>query len=365
MRTRWLLPLLAAVALATTLPTPARAASTWEVEGEGEAVNLREGPGTDTPIVGSVPDGSSVTIVCTARGTRERGPWGASDVWDRLDDGSWISDAFLRTGTFEPVEPPCRDEPPPPSGGGPLEGVDVWNGTPAVDWEAARAGGLSFAIVLATEADTSFNDDAGEYPAPRWGTGQFSAQFQGAKQAGLYAGAYHFGRPDYDMTGDGVADAGDARAQAAHFVRFLEERGAGDDDRTLPPTLDLEANYPGDGLYDHTDFCWGHSQQSTIAWAEAFLDEVRDRTGERAMLYTEGSYWRQCVGSASAFTDHPLWLAAPGETQLPEGILGWDRWTFWQWSHTDTTTPGYPAGTPALRDRFNGDAAALAALAAQ
>lgn len=48
------------------------------------------------------------------------------------------------------------------------------------------------------------------------------------------------------------------------------------------------------------------------------------------MLYTEGSYWCECVGSTDAFADHPLWIAAPGETQLPDAILDWDRWTFWQ-----------------------------------
>lgn len=361
MRVRWLLPLLAVAAL-SVLPTPALAASAWEVEGEGEPVNLREGPGTDTRVVGSVPDGAWVTIVCTARGTTETGPWGESDVWDRLDSGDWISDAFVRTNTFEPVEAPCDDGPPPPSDG-PMEGVDTWNGTPAIDWASARAGGLSFAMVLATEADTSYNDDAGQYPAPQVGSGQFGAQFHGAKDAGLFAGAYHFGRPDHDTNGDGVADTRDARAQAAHFIGFLQQRGAGNDDRTLPPMLDLEANYPDD-LYNHTDFCWGQSPQGTIAWTSAFLEEVLALTGERALLYTEGSYWRECVGSTAAFADHPLWIAAPGETQLPDAILDWDRWTFWQWSHTAQDTPGYPAGTPALRDRFNGDAAALAALAA-
>lgn len=52
MRNRWLPPLLVVAAL-SALPTPALAASAWEVE--GEPVNLREGPGTDTRVVGSVP----------------------------------------------------------------------------------------------------------------------------------------------------------------------------------------------------------------------------------------------------------------------------------------------------------------------
>lgn len=97
---------------------PASAASTWRVEGEGESVNLREGPGTGYARAGSVPDGARVTIVCTGRGTNVTGPWGATDVWDRLDSGLWISDAFVATGTFQPVEPACDGGGSPPSGGG-------------------------------------------------------------------------------------------------------------------------------------------------------------------------------------------------------------------------------------------------------
>lgn len=104
--------------LLLTGAAPAFAASTWTVEGEGERVNLRAGPGTDYQRVGSVPDGARVTVVCTARGTTETGPWGSTNVWDQLNSGLWISDAFLITGTFEPVEPSCGDGGEPPSGGG-------------------------------------------------------------------------------------------------------------------------------------------------------------------------------------------------------------------------------------------------------
>jgi murein DD-endopeptidase MepM/ murein hydrolase activator NlpD len=113
-----LLVLVAALSLLLLGATvPAVAASTWTVEGEGESVNLREGPGTGYARAGSVPDGARVTVVCTARGTTETGPWGSTNVWDRLDSGLWISDAFLATGTFEPVEPACDGGGPPSSGG--------------------------------------------------------------------------------------------------------------------------------------------------------------------------------------------------------------------------------------------------------
>jgi LasA protease len=70
-------------------------------------VNLRSGPGRGYAAVGDVADGTPVTISCTARGSTETGRYGSSDVWDRLPSGAWVSDAFVYTGTHDPVAPPC------------------------------------------------------------------------------------------------------------------------------------------------------------------------------------------------------------------------------------------------------------------
>lgn len=86
-------------------------------------VNLRSGPGTRNGIVGTVRDGDSVTIVCTARGDRLSGKWGPTDLWNKLDTGQWISDGFLYTGSNGPVAPAC-DAPAPPARPGPEPGTD-------------------------------------------------------------------------------------------------------------------------------------------------------------------------------------------------------------------------------------------------
>ncbi|MFI9402026.1 CAP domain-containing protein [Nocardia sp. NPDC052316] len=65
--------------------------------------------------VGRVRHGARVRIVCTTRGDRVTGSWGATDVWDRLDSGRWISDAFVDTGTDEPAAPDCAGGDPEPS----------------------------------------------------------------------------------------------------------------------------------------------------------------------------------------------------------------------------------------------------------
>ena len=87
--------------------------ATGTVNSHGTPLNKRSGPGTSYPVVGSVPDGATVTIVCQATGTTETGDWGATDLWDRLDDNTYVSDAFVYTGTNDMVAPACNGSQPP------------------------------------------------------------------------------------------------------------------------------------------------------------------------------------------------------------------------------------------------------------
>jgi LasA protease len=78
------------------------------VDADGDAsVNRRSGPGTGYPVVGSVADGSTVSISCSRNGTTHEGRWGATAMWNRLTDGTWVSDAFLYTGIDGPVNGWC------------------------------------------------------------------------------------------------------------------------------------------------------------------------------------------------------------------------------------------------------------------
>ena len=87
--------------------------ATGKVNSHGTPLNKRSGPGTNYPVVGSVPDGTTVTIVCQATGTTETGDWGATDLWDCLDDNTYVSDAFVYTGTNDMVAPACNGSQPP------------------------------------------------------------------------------------------------------------------------------------------------------------------------------------------------------------------------------------------------------------
>jgi LasA protease len=73
----------------------------------GGAVNKRSGPGTGYAVAGSVADGATVSVSCSANGTTHSGRWGATSLWNRLTDGTWVTDAFMWTGLSGPVNGWC------------------------------------------------------------------------------------------------------------------------------------------------------------------------------------------------------------------------------------------------------------------
>lgn len=74
----------------------------------GGVLNRRAGPGTGHQVVGTVEDGATVRVACSASGTTHTGRGGyRSDLWNQLADGSWVSDVFLWTGTGNPVSGWC------------------------------------------------------------------------------------------------------------------------------------------------------------------------------------------------------------------------------------------------------------------
>jgi LasA protease len=73
----------------------------------GGTLNKRSGPGTGYSIVGTLQDGTTATVSCSASGTSHAGRWGSTSVWDKLTDGTWVSDAYLYTGVSGPVNGWC------------------------------------------------------------------------------------------------------------------------------------------------------------------------------------------------------------------------------------------------------------------
>ncbi|ALN63368.1 bacterial SH3 domain protein [Lysobacter antibioticus] len=77
------------------------------VNTNGTPLNVRSGPGTSYSIVGSLADGTAVTIQCQTTGTSVTGTYGTSNIWNRIGSGRFIPDAYTYTGSDGRVAPPC------------------------------------------------------------------------------------------------------------------------------------------------------------------------------------------------------------------------------------------------------------------
>ncbi|WP_314415732.1 lysozyme [Streptomyces sp. DSM 40484] len=212
----------------------------------------------------------------------------------------------------------------PATAAGKPKGHDVSSHQKNVNWSSAKSGGAAFVYVKATESTTYRNP-------------YFAQQYDGAYDAGIIRGAYHFALPNRSP----------GTEQAAHFVRNGGAWRA--DGRTLPPALDIEYN-----PYDKKK-CYGLSKNGMVGWIRAFSDEVRRQTGRRPVIYTTYTWWKTCTGNSAAFAaNHPLWLArySASAGPLPSG---WKYWTFWQYDNKGSL--------PGDQNLFNGSLSQLKALA--
>ncbi|ALG10892.1 CHAP domain-containing protein [Kibdelosporangium phytohabitans] len=94
--------LLGAVCVVLLAVPAAHAATVAKIDTTGDPARLRYGPGTQYGVTGSAANGQSVTIVCTTRSEPASGKRGASLVWNKLTNGSWVAGAYVDTGTTEP-----------------------------------------------------------------------------------------------------------------------------------------------------------------------------------------------------------------------------------------------------------------------
>ncbi|TNC52535.1 glycoside hydrolase [Rubellimicrobium rubrum] len=176
-----------------------------------------------------------------------------------------------------------------------VHGIDVsrWQGT--IDWPTARANGVSFAFIKATEGGD--RSDPG-----------FEGHWRGAAAAGVPRGAYHF---YYFCTSPEI--------QANWFIANVpRERGA------LPPVLDMEWNA-------QSPSCRHRPEPATVrAQAKTFLDILHSHYGQRPIIYITPDFW----------TENQMWLLQGEEvwlravTRHPEEAYPGAAWSFWQYSGT-------------------------------
>jgi lysozyme len=216
-----------------------------------------------------------------------------------------------------------------------VEGIDVFDGQGAIDWQAVAGAGIAFAMIKATQ---------GTYDTQA----TFADNWRAARGAGLRRGAYHF----FDPTDDGLA-------QAQRFLEALGPLEPGD----LPPMLDLECP-DGDPDCLGTGASGVAPPTAIAARMWGWIHAVETATGTRPIVYTFGDYFASSGVDPAGLEGYPLFLA-----HLSDGAANatcftvpapWSGASMWQYSWKGAVS-GIEG--PVDRDRFLGSLADLRALA--
>ncbi len=190
----------------------------------------------------------------------------------------------------------------------------------AINWGAVHSSGRTFAIVKATEGTNYTNP-------------YFAGDWAGIRNAGMYRGAYHFARPALPLS--------TAADQARYYVSRV---GTTFTPTELPPILDLEVS-------------GGLSPSSLSSWALTFLNTVSSLTHKKPMLYTYPHFFQTALASNPVFHGYSLWIADYNGRSAPTTTLGWQIWTFWQYT-SSATVSGIPGGSIDM-SRYNGSSSLL------
>ncbi|WP_306006061.1 glycoside hydrolase family 25 protein [Aquicoccus porphyridii] len=195
-----------------------------------------------------------------------------------------------------------------------VHGIDVARFQGALDWRQARAAGVNFAFIKATEG--------GDLLDP-----MFADHWRGAGRAGVARGAYHF---YYFCTPPEV--------QARWFIRNVPRtRGM------LPPVLDMEWN-------PFSPTCTKRPPGAEVRrQARIFLAALERHYGQRPIVYTTPEFYRQ---NDMGRLNEEFWLRATARN-LTEVYPG-QSWRFWQYTATGIV-PGSEGATDL--NAFNGSAA--------
>lgn len=171
----------------------------------------------------------------------------------------------------------------------PVRGIDVSHHQGEIDWQRVAADDVAFVFMKATEGGDHLDT-------------QFARNLDGAREAGLAVGAYHFFtfcRPGAD--------------QAANFLATVPDGAT-----TLPPVVDLE--YGGN--------CDRRPTEAELrAELDAFLGPIEARFGREVLYYATEAF---LADYGDALAERRVWRRSiawePGNTD----------WVVWQYHNAGT-----------------------------
>lgn len=176
-----------------------------------------------------------------------------------------------------------------------LNGLDVsaWQGS--IDFEAVKNSGVE---VVYIRAAYGYNEDS-----------YFEQNYQGAKDAGLLVGFYHYITP---------SSVSDAENQAQYFYNLIRNKSM-----DYPPAMDFES-FPDVSNYEI----------NTIA--ASYIETLENLVGVIPAIYSDDSNISN-LWSAN-FAKYPLWVAEYG-VNSPQTLGNWNSWMGFQYSESGSN-PG-------------------------
>lgn len=177
-----------------------------------------------------------------------------------------------------------------------VHGIDAARFQNSINWNVARANGVNFAFLKATEG--------GDLLDPK-----FKDHWRGAGRAGVRRGAYHF---YYFCTAP--------EAQAQWFIRNVP-RVSG----SLPPVLDMEWN-----PFSPTCATVRPPAREVQRQMRVWLRMVEAHYGQRPIIYTTPRFYEE--NNLRGFRGYEFWLRTTAKT--PGEAYPGQAWRFWQYSAT-------------------------------
>jgi len=176
----------------------------------------------------------------------------------------------------------------------PIQGIDVARYQENVDFQKARAAGIHFVFMKATEGRDYIDPD-------------FQRNWIRARDAGMPRGAYHF-----------MTWCSTAAEQAAWFANQVPA-----DPSALPPVLDLEWN-------NHSSCKVKPSKADAMERIRIMLDAMERHTGKLPIIYTDMNFHRDIL--EGEYLPNTFWLRSTAAE--PHERYKNRPWTFWQYTQT-------------------------------
>jgi GH25 family lysozyme M1 (1,4-beta-N-acetylmuramidase) len=174
-----------------------------------------------------------------------------------------------------------------------VKGIDVSNWQHTIDWKQVKNAGYQFAFLKATEGV--------DYVDPT-----FSSYRQGAHDAGMKVGFYHYFHPE-----NSVAD---------QVKLFSDVIGKADPD-SLRVVIDAE----------DPSMWQRYTVNQRVKMVDDFLQGVQQKTGITPEIYCSPNFAKDVLGNSPALAKYGLWIANYG-VDSPSIPSPWSKYQFWQYT---------------------------------